>query len=154
MTFSLILDIVIAVLLIVTIAYAVGLNRKLALLRRDKAELEKMASNFGEATLRAGESISQLRSTADELQERIGSAVALRDDLAFLIDRGGSAADRLEDMVRAARKEGAVPVVPGAAAAAAAGPAEPAPGGEDEKGKGEANSEAERALMKALESAR
>ncbi len=103
MAISLILNILVAILLVVMIGYAVSLNRRLDGLRRNKAELEKLASTFGEATMRAGDSIFKLKSTADELQDRMDKAAALRDDLAFLIERGGSSADRLEDAVRAGR---------------------------------------------------
>lgn len=179
MIFSLVLDILLAILLAVTIAYAVTLNRKLGVLRQDRAELERLTQNFGESTRRAEESIGRLRATADTLQERIDKAQALRDDLAFLADRGGSTADRLEDLVRAARKETGGPVIPAATAkAAAAAPSvqagtetprapaprpAPAPAPEPRpapparaplQGFPEPRSEAERELLKALESAR
>ena len=148
MTFSLALELVVAVLLVVTIAYAVVLNRRLGALRSDKSELENVAASFGEATLRAGESITKLKTTADGLQERIEKAQSLRDDLVFLIERSGQAADRLEETVRAARKEGDI------------GP-RPVPDAETaEEEKGEVDetaptkSEAERELLKALQSAR
>jgi hypothetical protein len=106
MPFSLALDVLVAVLLVITIGYAMVLNRRLGRLRRDKSELEKLAATFGQATARAEESIGKLKKTADALKGRIDNAQALRDDLAFLIDRGSSAADRREETVRAARKEG------------------------------------------------
>lgn len=106
MPFALILDVLVAVLLVFTIAYAILLNRRLGSLRKDKTDLEKLAATFGQATVRAEESIGRLKITADALQDSIDKAEALRDDLSFLIDRGGSAADRLEGAVRAARKEG------------------------------------------------
>ena len=147
MTFSLALELVVAVLLVVTIAYAVVLNRRLGALRSDKSELENVAASFGEATLRAGESITKLKTTADKLQERIDKAQSLRDDLVFLIERGGQAADRLEETVRAARKEGDIgPRVTPVAEST-----------EEEKGEIEETtpikSEAERELLKALQSA-
>ena len=103
MPISLTLDILVAILLVVFIVYAMVLNRKLGLLRRDKTELEKLATTFGDSTLRAEDSIRNLKTTADDLQARIAKAQALADDLAFLIDRGSSAADRLEETVRVAR---------------------------------------------------
>ena len=103
MTYSLIIDLFVAILLVVTIGYAIVLNRRLGKLRGDTAELKKLAATFGESTVRAEESIEKLRNTADMLQDRMEKAEALRDDLAFLIDRGGQAADKLEDLVRATR---------------------------------------------------
>ena len=96
MPFSLILDIVVAVLLVATIAYAFLLNRRLAGLRRDKRELESLAATFGQATIRAEESIAKLKFTVSTLNDRVDRAEALRDDLAFLVDRGSRAADQLK----------------------------------------------------------
>jgi cobalamin biosynthesis Mg chelatase CobN len=106
MTLSLILDLSLAILLIVTIGYAVSLNSRLGMLRQDKEELEKLASTFANATLRAEDGVGKLKNTAELLQQRVDKAQSLRDDLVFLIDRGGSAADRLEESVRTARKHG------------------------------------------------
>lgn len=142
MPFSLALDVLVAVLLVITIGYAVVLNRRLGRLRRDKSDLEKLAATFVQATARAEESIGNLKKTADSLKERIDNAQALRDDLAFLIDRGGSAADRLEETVRAARKEGTSR--PGLKKPAAA----------HGNGKISPKSTAERELLKALQAAR
>lgn len=167
MPLSLIIDILVAVLLVVTIAYAIVLNKRLGMLRRDKTELEKLASSFGESTLRAEDSIGKLRSSAEALQGHIDRAQSLRDDLAFLIERGGKAADQLEDMVRDARKTAGPPnpvgggkAMPQKAAldaqAAASKPAPPkaATPTVPEKEPLDARSEAERELLKALESAR
>ncbi len=155
MTFSIILDVLIAVLLVVTIAYAMVLNRRLGRLRRDKTQLELMAGNFAKATTRADESIGRLKDMGDSLRRNVEKAQALHDDLAFLIDRGEVAADRLEDIVRAARKESGLTRVP----EKAAGPVSvAAPEIRDEAGRTEplapARSEAERELLKALQAAR
>ena len=101
--YSLIVDLLLAVLLVVTIGYAIVLNKRLGTLRRDKALLEKLSVSFGDSTVRAEESIEKLMTTSDFLQDRMEKAQALRDDLAFLIDRGGQAADNLEDLVRESR---------------------------------------------------
>ena len=108
MTLSLIIDIVVAVLLVVTIGYAVVLNKRLGNLRRDRGELEKLAMNFHSSTERADESIVRLRSSVDGLQDQIEKAESMRDDLIFLTERGGAAADRLEEMVRQSRGEAIV----------------------------------------------
>ncbi len=166
MPYSLVLDVLVAFLLVVTIGYAVVLNRRLGVLRSDKAELEKLALSFGEATLRAEESLGQLRQTAEDLQQRIEKAQSLADDLVFLVDRGGTAADRLEELVREARKETGVPTPVAAEVKAEARPERPAtraarggetraaaqPAGEDNEF--EPRSEAERELLRALQSVR
>ncbi len=105
MSFSLILDVMVALLLIITIGYAMVLNRRLSSLRRDKEQLEGLALNFGDSTVRAENSIAELRTSSDMLQDRIDKAQALRDDLVFLVDRGNGTADRMEDLVRAARDD-------------------------------------------------
>ena len=103
MPYSLILDSLVALLLVVTIGYAYVLNTKLSSLRRDKSELEKLAMSFANATIRAEESIGKLKTTTDVLQSRMSKAESLRDDLVFLTDRGDGAADRLERYIRDAR---------------------------------------------------
>jgi hypothetical protein len=112
MPFALMLDILVAVLLAITIGYAWVLNKRLGNLRRDKGELEKMALNFHTATDRAEESIVRLKVNVDALQECMSKAELLRDDLVFLSERGGAAADRLEVSVRAARDEAGVSPAP------------------------------------------
>ncbi len=103
MSLSLVIDIVVAVLLIVTICYATVLNKRLGNLRRDRSELEKLAINFHASTARADESIGHLRASVDGLQEQIEKAESMRDDLIFLTERGSATADRLEESVRLSR---------------------------------------------------
>jgi len=102
-TLSLVFDIAFAVLLVITIGYAAVLNRKLGNLRRHKEEMERLAVTFGQSTSRADDSIQRLKGTTNTLQKDIEKAQSLHDDLAFLIDRGTLAADRLEEGVRGAR---------------------------------------------------
>ncbi len=155
MTFSIILDVLVAVLLAVTIAYSMVLNRRLGRLRRDKSQLDFMAGNFAKATARADESISRLKDMGDALRKNVEKAQALHDDLNFLIDRGEVAADRLEGIVRAARKEGGLTREPEKEPEPVAAAA---PEIKDEHGRTEppapARSEAERELLKALQAAR
>lgn len=143
MNFTLILDVVLITFLAVTIGYAVVLNRKLTQLRRNKAELERLSATFAQATHKAEDSIGRVMTGAEALQERVNKAQGLRDDLAFLIDRANSAADRLEDAVRTARPKAAPP-----------GPTPAtAPRGSDFEDDIEPRSEAERELLKAIRSA-
>lgn len=114
MGYALFIDIVVALLLVVTIGYAVRLNKRLGMLRSDKVELEKLATTFAESTVRADESLGRLRSTADLMQQQIASAQGLHDDLVFLLDRGEKTADRLEDAVRVSRKFDRRPTNPAA----------------------------------------
>jgi len=141
--FALILDILVAVLLVVTISFAVTLNKRLGTLRSDKAELQKLALSFGDATVRAEESTAKLRATTELLQDRIKAAESLREDLVFLVERGNGTADRLEELVRAAAP--AEDAAPRVRAAPSATPEDrPAP---------DQISDAEKELLKALRSA-
>jgi hypothetical protein len=175
MDYKLVLDVMVAVLLAVTIIYAWVLNQRLSQLRRNRDDLAKVVSSFNEATARAEAGIPKLRKAAEEtglaLQERVEKAQSLRDDLAFMIERADAMADRLEQAVRVAREEIRTPAAPASAAAApAAAPAMrpaaprmapaaaapspsaamplPDPEIEDER------SEAERELLRALQSVR
>jgi Domain of unknown function (DUF6468) len=109
MDFRVLLDLIIAVLLVVTIGYCMTLNNRLTALRRNRDQMSKIIASFNEATLRAESSIPKLRRAADEagngLQERVEKAQSLRDDLAFMIERADTMANRLENSVRTARTE-------------------------------------------------
>ena len=159
MPYSLIIDLLVAALLAVTIGFAVILNKRLGKVRQDKKALEKLAVTFGESTLRAEEGVETLKQTAGVLQEQLEKAHALKDDLAFLIERGDSTADNLENLIRATRDTG-----PGDSGiwpepeAPAVGKGKPGPltATLDEAGfgdDGEIRSEAERELLKAIRSA-
>jgi len=104
MPLTLIADIAVAILLAVAIVYAVRLNRQLVAMRQGKAELETAATSFEKATGRAGDSIARLKTSTQQLQEAVQKAETLRDDMTFLLERGTSVADRLEGIVRTARK--------------------------------------------------
>jgi hypothetical protein len=113
MTFALLLDLVVACLLVTAIAYCVVLNRRLAALRADKAQLEETVRSLAEVSLRAEHGIAKLRETAEQvgrtLQQKIDSGQSLRDDLAYMVDRGVGLADRLEGAIRVRRDEPRAP---------------------------------------------
>ncbi len=116
---SLMIDIFVAILLISAIGYGMVLNRRIVALRRDQANLERLAISFHEATTRAEASVGNLKqaaqSSSEILNEGIGEAVRIREDLNFLIDRGEKLGDQLENSVRNAeastslRKNGMIP---------------------------------------------
>lgn len=148
MDYKLVLDVIIALLLVATILYAVVLNRRLGILRRNGDELAKLIGRFNEATVRAESSIPKLRKAAEEsgqaLQERVEKAQSLRDDLAFMVERADAMATRLEASVRNARSE----------SRPAPRPARPVVAAASDDGEAEERSEAERELLRALQSAR
>lgn len=108
---SFVLEVVGACLLFVMIVYAVQLNRRLSALRSDKANLEKLIATFNASTERAEASVAKLRAgttaSAESLKESMAQAKQLRDDLAFMIDRAGHVADRLEQSIGAGRGDAA-----------------------------------------------
>ena len=106
---SFVMEVIGACLLLVMIVYAVQLNRRLALLKADKAQLQKLIASFNDSTARAEAGVVKLRAGATEaneaLQASINQAKQLSDDLAFMIDRAGGVADRLEGSIGAGRSE-------------------------------------------------
>lgn len=104
---SLLLDGVLAALLIATIAYAAMLDRRLRTLRQSRDELQALLASFTVATAEAQSGMASLRETtqtaAKDLKGELERAKALREDLAFLMERGDELADRLEGGVGAAR---------------------------------------------------
>jgi hypothetical protein len=100
MIWSLVSDAVVAVLLIVTIAYAIRLNNRLANLRADRDRLIEMIAGLQQATTAAEEAVRGLKlsaaETGQDLQAALDRADAMRKDLAFLLERGELTASRLE----------------------------------------------------------
>ncbi len=107
MTISIMLDIVVAALLVATIAYAAVLDRRIRQLRATRAELESMVVGFNTATARAESAIGDLKAGTEtgsrDLKPLIATGRQIADDLQFLVERGNELADRLEVGVSAAR---------------------------------------------------
>jgi len=103
-------DVLVAVLLVVTIVYAVTLNRKLTALRNVKGEMEAVVAKFVRATAQAENGIQMLKAQATEsgtsLNTTVDRAHGLANDLSFLIERGNTLADRLEGALEAGRGRG------------------------------------------------
>ena len=136
------LDVVVVVLLAVTLFHAVRLERALGTVRRDRAALAEMLEGFDASTRQAESGIDRLRGLADgagrQIAKEVQAATALRDDLAFLIERGERLADRVDGLIRAGR--------------AAEAPQAPEPVAADVGPK--VRSQAERDLLAALKVAR
>lgn len=90
-------------LLMVTLVYAVRLERALGRLRVDRSAMQDAVLGFDAGARQAEVGVGRLREVADQLGGTMGQATALRDDLAFLHERGERLADRLDTLVRAAR---------------------------------------------------
>jgi uncharacterized protein DUF6468 len=112
MSLPLAADSVVSVLLLITICYAIILSRKLSALRADKAALTVLVGQIAEASSSAEAGVAGLRAAAHEigrtLEKKLQDAQSLRDDLAYMIERGGATADRLEGTIRT-RREPATP---------------------------------------------
>lgn len=145
------LDILLIVLLAATLFHAIRLERALGVLKRDRAVLEALVAAFNTSTRQAETGVERLRAAADgagrQVARQIDSAKALKDDIAFLSERGERVADRLDALVRAARPLASEPprqvVTP-----------DPQPPEADIPGMPRVRSQAERDLLKALRMAR
>ena len=106
--YALFLDIGIACLLVVTIAYAWILNRKLTSLRQAKSELGKQIMEFQKATESAEVSLTGMRNAAEQaggpLQEQIDRADRSHAELKFLVDTADGIAERLEGALASSRR--------------------------------------------------
>jgi hypothetical protein len=80
-------------------------------LKSDRASLEMLVVGFNASTRQAESGIQRLREAADgagrNIENQLTKSVSLKDDLAFLTERGDRLADRLDQLVRTAR-----PMVP------------------------------------------
>jgi Domain of unknown function (DUF6468) len=100
-------DTIVALLLVATIGYSVVLNRRLGAVRADRDQFASVIRDLAAATQRAEGAVAGLRATADDLGRRVDKKIeegrALRDDLAYMIERGGAIADKLEAQLRSGR---------------------------------------------------
>jgi hypothetical protein len=101
------LEIVLILLLGATLVQAIRLERALSALKRDRSSLESLVVGFNASTHQAEDGIQQLRAVADgagrNIESQLSRSTSLKDDLAFLTERGDRLADRLDGLVRAAR---------------------------------------------------
>ena len=118
-----VLEAALVLLLGATLFHALRLERALGVLKRDRAVLEELVEGFNDSTRQAETGVERLRHAADgagrQMARQIETGQRLRDDLAFLADRGDKLAERLESAVRAARMVADGAVLPGAASPAA-----------------------------------
>jgi ABC-type transporter Mla subunit MlaD len=111
---SMISDVILIALLVVTLVAIHRFNRKLVELRQGREAFERLIVDFRQATGQADTGLQQLRQLADtrgrELQERTESAATILGgvdqasaDLRLLIERADRASDRLEEVVAQSR---------------------------------------------------
>jgi len=123
---TLVADAIVAFLLVITIFYAAKLSQKLSALRADKAELQALVRSLTEASQAAEAGVAGLRAGAEDvsrlLAKKLQDAQSLREDLAYMIDRGGSIADQMAGRLRNRRE---TPVAEPSRPHAAAAPTQP-----------------------------
>lgn len=104
MSGALLLDVLIALLLVATIAYAVVLNKRLSVLRDGKDELRATILKFNKALEQAHKGTVELNRMSEQsvesLQNAVKDAKALQDELAFLVERGTMISDRLNAEIK------------------------------------------------------
>jgi len=102
MIWSLLIEGLLVLLLTATIYFAIRLNKRLAVLRVEKEQLEKLITQFELVADRAHSSLSGLRATADQVKSDLDDATnkshAMRDELAFLIERADINAEKLAQL--------------------------------------------------------
>lgn len=106
------IELLLVVLLVATLLHAVRLHRALGGLQRDRESLQDAVAGFDSGTRQAEAGLGRLREAAEQLGGKLGHAAALKDDLAFLSERGELLADRLDALVRAGRTLEAAPPRP------------------------------------------
>jgi hypothetical protein len=96
-----VLEVALVALLAATLFHAVRLERALGVLKRDRSALQDLIDGFNTSTRQAELGIERLRGVAEgtglQIAGQLDAAVALKDDLTLLIDRGDRLADRIAD---------------------------------------------------------
>jgi ABC-type transporter Mla subunit MlaD len=100
MTFSLIVEIALTVLLAATLVYCAILERRLSALRKNQDGFKETITELNEAITTAGASMRMLKSSvagaAETLDDRLKRARGLSDELALLTNSGERIAQRIE----------------------------------------------------------
>ena len=112
---SLIVNLLMAALLLVTILYCWRLNTRIRLLQDSRSELARIIRDFDESTSRATESIAEIHAAthrlSENIQHKIDKANFLATDLEFMIERGNKLTGRPDNSAqRPAREANAQPM--------------------------------------------
>ena len=168
MTLTLVVEIVVAVLLLITLSISLVLNRRLGNLRANQDEMRRLIADFDRALAKARQGMNELKpasAAADTAhEERMKQAKALRDELGFMIETADRLADRLASEASSSRATAPRPQSAAASEQRAAEPPKapvmpftarkPAAEQRGRDFKLEPRSEAERELLMALRQAR
>ena len=100
MTFSLIVEIALTLLLAATLVYCAILERRLSALRKNQDGFKETIGELNQAIAAAGASMRMLKAAAsgagEALDERLSRARNLSDELALLTNSGERIAQRIE----------------------------------------------------------
>lgn len=100
MTLSLVVEIVLSLLLMLTVGYCALLERKLSMLRKGQDGLKDTIAELNTAIDNAGASMRLLKTSAAEISEKlheeIGRGRSLADELSLLTSSGERIASRIE----------------------------------------------------------
>ena len=143
MSWTLLADGVVAILLIATLIYVRRFSKQIAAIRDSRGEFEKLIADLTRSTDQAASHLHQFKVTAEvagrDLQARVERTQALTsefgkigDDLRLLTERAESAASRLEAAVAKSRHIAAVSA-PAPVAAVQPAPAVELPEEEDDR---------------------
>jgi uncharacterized protein YoxC len=114
MSWSLIADGVLAILLVATLIYVGRFSRQIAAIRNSRGEFEKLIADLTKSTDQAASHLHQFKATAElvgkDLQARVDRVQGMTaefgrigDDLKLLTERAEDAANRLEAAIAKAR---------------------------------------------------
>ncbi len=107
MSIAVAIDLLVAGLLVATIAYAVVLNRRLGQLRDGGAQMEQLTNEFHQATSRAEAGLTALKEVAGrsdtDIAGQLESLTKLHGELEFLVARAEAEGAKLEDLIREGR---------------------------------------------------
>jgi Tfp pilus assembly protein PilX len=102
-----ILNLVIALLLVITIVFCLVLSRRISAFNSNKNDLKKFLVDFNSSIQKAEKNINQLKelgSNVDEnLKAQIKRARFLANDLSFLSEKGENVAQNLEGKINISR---------------------------------------------------
>jgi uncharacterized protein YoxC len=105
---SLVLNIIIAILLVATIAYVARLSIYLKAFKNNRDELKLIIAQLSTQITKAEQSVEGLHVAADDagqdLQSRLNKANAMFDELDIVVKTGDALANRLEDLAIKNRK--------------------------------------------------
>jgi hypothetical protein len=105
---GLMIDIVMLCALAFTIFFGLRLSKKIDMLRADRKAFEQLITALNLAASRAEAAIAALKAEAmtsgDRLQEKVGAARALAEELEIVVEAGDNLAERLTGLAEKSRK--------------------------------------------------